>query len=157
MKRILVATDGSPSATEAARFGIELAKEHDSELVFAHVVRALDVVPSTVFQIGGVFEHEPGEHDVELLDDAATLASEQGVVSTTALLRGETVEELVAYAAAREVDLIVVGTRGHGAVTGALLGSVSQGLLREARCPVAIVRAAADAREPVAVEPAAAP
>jgi nucleotide-binding universal stress UspA family protein len=125
--------------------------------VLAHVVRTLDVVPATVFQIGGVFEHEPTEEDVELLEEAATMAAEEGVIATTTLLRGDTVAELVGYAATHDVDLIVVGTRGHGAVTGALLGSVSQGLLREARRPVAIVRAAAEAREPVAVEPSLAP
>lgn len=142
MDRILVATDGSQPALEATRFGIELAKEHEAELVLAHVVRRFDVVPSTIVQIGGVFEHEADAHDVELLADAAALASEQGVIATTVLLRGETVEELVRYAESHDVSLIVAGSRGHGAVAGVLLGSVSQGLLREARRPVTIVRAA---------------
>lgn len=143
MKRILVATDGSPSALEATRFAIELAAEHAAELVVAHAVPTFDLVPATVFQIGGVFPHDPDSHDVDVLEDAAALAAEHDVVATTALLRGETVPELVAYAQTRDVDLIVVGTRGHGAVTGRLLGSVSQGLLREARRPVLVVRAVA--------------
>jgi nucleotide-binding universal stress UspA family protein len=143
MKRILAATDGSDAAVEATRFAIELAAEHESELIVAHVVRTFDVVPATVVQIGGVFPHEPSERDLEMLDDAAAFAREHAVTATTVLLRGETVDELVHYAERREVDLIVVGSRGHGAVAGALLGSVSQGLLRESRCPVLIVRAAA--------------
>lgn len=147
MKRILVATDGSPAALEATRFGIELAAEHDAELVIAHAVRELDVVPATVLQIGGVFPHEPTTHDHELLEDAAALAAEHGVTATTVLLRGDTVDELVRYAAAREVDLVVVGSRGRGAVAGALLGSVSQRLLQEAGRPVAVVHAAAVAPE----------
>ena len=44
MKRILVATDGSPSSTEAVAFGVELAAEHVAELIFVHVVPRLDVV-----------------------------------------------------------------------------------------------------------------
>ena len=147
MKRILVATDGSPSALEATRFGIELAAEHEAELVVAHVVPEIDVVPATVLQIGGVFPHEPTAHDHELLEDAGALAAEQGVTATTALLRGDTVPAIVAYASARNVDLIVVGSRGRGAVTGALLGSVSQRLLREAARPVLVVRAATVATE----------
>ena len=146
MKRILVATDGSPSAVEAAQFGIELAREHAAELVFAHVVPEYDLVPATVLQIGGAFPHEPGPHDLALLEDAATLAAEHGIFATTALLRGATVEALVEYAESHDVDLVVVGSRGHGAIAGTLLGSVSLELLRRSRRPVAIVRAQAEER-----------
>jgi nucleotide-binding universal stress UspA family protein len=143
VKRILLATDGSEPALEATRVAIEIAEEHGAELLVAHVVREIDVVPATVLQIGTVVPHRPAAHDLELLEDAAARAREHGVEATTVLLRGETVDELVRYASVRDVDLIVVGSRGHGAVAGALLGSVSQALLRESRRPVLIVRAAA--------------
>lgn len=145
MKRIVVATDGSPSAAEASRFGIELAREHDAELVFAHVVPEYDVVPASVLSIGGVFPHELRAYDTALLEDAAALAAEQGVIATTALLRGDTVDAIVEYAGSHGADLIVVGSRGHGPITGALLGSVSLGILRRAGLPVAIVPAGAGA------------
>ena len=149
MNRILVATDGSPAAVEASRFGIELAREHAAELVFAHVVPEFDVVPATVFQIGGVFPHDAVQHDIALLEDAAALAASAGIVATTALLRGETVDTLVAYAEAHGVDLLVVGSRGHGAFVGKLLGSVSLELRHRSRLPVAIVRAPVEQRQSV--------
>ena len=149
MKRILVATDGSPSSTEAVAFGVELASEHAAELIFVHVVPTLDVVPATGFGMGGAFPHEPSKHDHVLLEEAAAVALEHGVLSTTAMLRGDTVDEIVAYADSHDVDLIVVGSRGHGAIAGALLGSVSRGVLGESKRPVLIVRAAAVA-EPLA-------
>ena len=143
MKSILVATDGSPSATEAVAFGVELAVEHEAELTFVHVIPMLDVVPAAGFgAIGGAFPHEPSEHDRTLLDDAAAVAREHGLAATTKTLRGDTVDEIVAYADARDVDLIVIGSRGHGPLTSALLGSVSLGVLGESRRPVLIVRAA---------------
>ena len=62
------------------------------------------------------------------------------------MLRGDTVNEIVAYADSHDVDLIVVGSRGHGAIASALLGSVSRGVLAESKRPVLIVRAAARRR-----------
>lgn len=143
MQRILVATDGSPSAAEAVRFGVELATEHAAELIFVHVVPTVDVVPAAAFGMCTAFPHEPSDEDRAMLEDAAAVAAEHGVVPTTALLRGETVAAIAAFADSHEVDLIVVGTRGRGAIAGTLLGSVSLGILREAKRPVLVVRPAA--------------
>jgi len=144
MKRILVATDGSPSSAEAVAFGSALAVEQEAELIFVHVVPAFDVVPVTGFGgMGGAFPHEPSGYDHALLEEAVAVAGEHDIVSTTALLRGDTVDEIVAYADSHDVDLIVVGSRGHGGLASALLGSVSRGILGESKRPVLIVRAAA--------------
>ena len=143
MNRILVATDGSESAAEAVEFGVELAAEHEAELILVHVVPALDVIPSTVFGIGGAFPHEPSIEDRALLEDAAAIAEEHGVFSTTVLLNGDTVNEIVAYADSHNVDMIVVGSRGHGAIANALLGSISRGVLAESMRPVMVVRGGA--------------
>jgi nucleotide-binding universal stress UspA family protein len=148
MNRILVATDGSPPSAEAVAFAVDLASEHQSELICVHVVPAFDVVSRGLDSVA--FPHEPSEHDHALLDDAAAVAAEHGIAAATALLRGQTVEEIMAFADSHDVELIVVGSRGHGAIANALLGSVSRRILRESKRPVLIVRAAAIA-EPAAV------
>jgi nucleotide-binding universal stress UspA family protein len=150
MNRILIATDGSPSAQEAVEFGIELASDQGATATFVLVVPSVDVVPTSAFGFTGAVPHELTEHESEPLDDARALAEEAGVTAHVHLLRGDPVDEIVAYADTIDADLIVVGSRGHGAVASALLGSVSRGILREARRPVLVVRGSAT-REPAAV------
>lgn len=143
MEKILVATDGSQSSAEAVALAAELASEHAAELRIVHVVPILDVVPSVGFgAITAAFPHEVSAHDRELLDDALAVATAQGVAATTEILRGDTVDEIVACADSHNVDLLVVGSRGHGAIASSLLGSVSRGVLGETKRPVLVVRAA---------------
>jgi len=141
MNRILVATDGSPSSATAVQFAAELAAAHGSDLHIVHVVPTVDVV--TIYGIespGSAWPHNPTEHDHVILAEAAALAAQHGVVATTALLGGSPVTAILASADSQNVDLTIVGTRGHGAVASALLGSVSLGVLQHATRRVVIVR-----------------
>jgi nucleotide-binding universal stress UspA family protein len=140
MKKLLIATDGSPASQEAVEFGVEFAAEQDAAVVFVHVVPRIDRVPMSSFGMVGALPHEVSDHDREVLEEAEALAEQHGVRATTKLLRGDTVNEIVAYADNLDVDLIVVGSRGHGTLASALLGSVSRGVLSESKRPVAVIR-----------------
>ncbi len=143
MKRILVATDGSLTATDAIGFAIDFASARDAELIFVHVVPTIDFALSAEIDEPGVaLPHEPTEHDHALLEEASAVAAEHGVPATTMLLGGSTADEIVAHAEPNDVDLIVIGSRGHGAVSSALLGSVVLGVLHAAKQPVLVVRCA---------------
>ena len=142
MTKILIATDGSRSAREALAFGLELANAQGAEVVVVHVVPAFDLVGASAFCVPSALPHAPSAVDRAVLEEASTLAEEAGVVVQTAVLRGNPVDEIVAYADSIDADMIVVGSRGHGAVASALLGSVSQEVLHEARRPVLVVRGA---------------
>jgi nucleotide-binding universal stress UspA family protein len=147
MNRILIATDGSPSAQEATRFGLELAAEQDAATTFVFVAPAVDVLSAGGFGLTAAMPHEITEADREPLDEALELAGDLGVRANARLLRGDPVDEIVAFADTVDADLIVVGSRGHGALASALLGSVSRGILREARRPVLVVRGVPSRRE----------
>ena len=142
MRRILIATDGSTSAGEAVELGLELASEHEATVFIVHVVPAADVAPWSAFGMSAGAPHVETPVDRESLDDAVARAQELGIAVTGELLTGTAADEIVAFADSHDVDLIVLGSRGHGAVARALLGSVSLGVLRETRRPVMIVRAA---------------
>src|SRR5262245_37439971 len=125
MQRILIATDGSPSAREAVNFGLELAADEDAAVTFVHVVPATDAFITGTFVCGTVVPHEPTARDYEPLVKAASIAAKRGIDARTKLLRGHAADEIVAFADSLGADLIVVGSRGHGSLAGTLLGSVS--------------------------------
>ena len=142
MKRILIATDGSPAALQAVELGLELAAEYAAQATLVHVAPAADVLPVAGFALAGPVSvpHEVDEDDRHALDEALALAEERGVPALTRLLVGNAASQIVAYADEIDADLIVVGSRGLGAIGGALLGSVSRKVLLDAKRPVLIVR-----------------
>ena len=147
MKNIVIATDGSESAQEAVGVGIELAAEQGAAVTFVHVL------PADEFVVAGRTGHIPKAHRVEMdesevaLHEAADAAHGAGIEYTLERISGDTVDEIVAVADSANADLIVVGSRGRGPITSALLGSVSKGVLGESRRSVLVVRGAHD-REP---------
>jgi nucleotide-binding universal stress UspA family protein len=143
MKKILIATDGSASSAEAVEFGVELAAEHEAEVVFVHVAPALDVIPLAGYGMAGAIPRVPHELDAfdrASLEDAERIAARGGVEASSKLLVGNAVDEIVAYADSQDADLIVIGSRGHGTLASVLLGSVSRGVLSESKRPVAVIR-----------------
>ena len=83
---------------------------------------------------------ELSEADRAPLEEAEQAAKGAGARATTHLLVGDPAHEIAAYADSQHADMIVVGSRGHGAIASALLRSVSRGVLRESQRPVFVVR-----------------
>jgi nucleotide-binding universal stress UspA family protein len=135
--RILLATDGSSEAQLAATTAADLAKSTNSEL---HVVHVGELLPTFLAQT----EVEPAELEREAqrqLDEEVRRVEEAGGTVKEAHLRlGKADEEIVDLADDLDVGLIVMGSRGSGRIRRALMGSVSDSVVRHAHCPVTIVR-----------------
>ncbi len=141
MKRIVVPVDGSEGAGKAARFAAELAAAMNAELVLLHVFDAPAVAQMGLeaFDREGVARAE--EYVAKGSFDAARAAiGNTQVKITTHSDLGHPAHGIVAYATDCSADLIVMGTRGRSGIAELLLGSVSEYVLRNAPCPVTVVR-----------------
>jgi nucleotide-binding universal stress UspA family protein len=138
--RILVATDGSREAQLALTTAADLAKSTDSELHVVHVGE----VPLVYHPERHAYQAEYEEHEKEaqqLLE--AQVHRIEGASATEAqahLRMGRANEEIVELAQSIDAGLIVMGSRGQGRLRRALVGSVSESVVRHAHCPVTIVR-----------------
>ena len=141
--KILLATDGSEEAELAALGAAELADATDSELHVVHVgvvPTFLKSYPGTLGYYGKLYE-EIEEVSRELLrKQSLRVKAAGGTVAGTHLRMGEVALEIVALAEELQADLIVMGSRGLGGVRRALMGSVSDSVVRHAHCPVLVVR-----------------
>ena len=142
MKRILIETDGSEAALEAIDFGLELAHEQGSEVTFVHVTAPIEWAVYPFGPLDAIPNEAPVVEEDDALRVAMAKAGASGVAAHPVSILGDPVIELPAYAERMDADLIVIGSRGLGGVTSALLGSVSKGVLKHSKCPVLIVRAA---------------
>jgi nucleotide-binding universal stress UspA family protein len=140
MKKILIATDGSAPSQEAVEFGLELAVEHESDVTFVHVVAADYMYAGRLGPAIPMQHEEPVDETETVLNEAAEAAKAAGVAYTLERISAPTVDGILTIAAKQEADLIVVGSRGRGAIGTALLGSVSRELVKRATRPVLVVK-----------------
>jgi nucleotide-binding universal stress UspA family protein len=142
--QILLAIDGSDESKLATQAATELSRETGSEV---HLVY---VLPSPAQLIGHHLYREEtresliagAERDAEtfLKEQAEKIRSDGGKVADTHLRSGEPDKEILRAAEAFGVGLIVMGSRGLGAISRMLIGSVSDSVVRHAHCPVLVMR-----------------
>jgi nucleotide-binding universal stress UspA family protein len=144
MNRILLATYDSTGTEFAAHTAIRLANSADCELHMVYVERLPGYpayAPISVRRLEWKLHEGAERAGLERLcelDRRVRIAG--GTVAGAHLRVGEVAQEVVELAEELEVDLIVLGTRGRSIIRRALMGSVSDSVVRHARCPVAVAR-----------------
>jgi nucleotide-binding universal stress UspA family protein len=140
MKRILVAVDGSDASIKAAHMAADIALRFGAKLTLAHVVPKLLLPPDVYGLTIAEVEKEHRAYADRLLEKAVASLDEPGIDVTTVVLYGSPAEAIAEEAAASDIGMIVVGSRGHGAVARVFLGSVSDRLVHIGPKPVLVVR-----------------
>jgi nucleotide-binding universal stress UspA family protein len=147
-KSILVAWDGSEHAKRALGEAVDLARTQDGRLTLLTVAAPLRVWPGYV----------PPVSEADLISAAEKILAEgealvpEGVPVSGRTAAGDPGFELVRRAAAADHDLIVMGSRGRGAVRSAFLGSVSHYVLNHTTVPVLIIHDGESESTPSGVE-----
>jgi nucleotide-binding universal stress UspA family protein len=147
--KVLLAYDGSKEASAAARVAAEISNATGSELHLVHVMSepyppSFDYVSYEEAEVWEAWEanlerdEEQARSFVE--GQARSIEREGARVDEVHLSFGRPSHEIVRLAEELDAGLVVVGSRGRGGLTRALLGSVSDSVVRHAHCPIMVVR-----------------
>ena len=150
LSKILVPLDGSPTSMEAADYAIMLSTLHHAQIVLLHVLNVAEYYSSLQF-----FEVKQPIESKEIIEEAKKEANKwfnivkkkiderlgkQIKLETYITISQSTVKSILDFAEEKNVDLIVVGTRGHSGIKKLLLGSTASGIVTYSSCPVIVVK-----------------
>lgn len=147
---IVVPCDGSDTASRAAAYGLTLAKALGARLHLVHVFpgtpEELIGMPGASAQMVGIGRFDDKTFK-RLWNEAAGLSlgkaeqalGEAGKDAHSERLSGDPASEIIRYAHGLDSPMIVIGSRGLGAMKEMLLGSVSHRVVHKAKCPVTVV------------------
>lgn len=137
--KILLATDGSENAKRAANEAAGLARELSSHVILVYIINN---PPSQSRMVKANFDvHSLLEEDAKSeIKHTIDIFEKDSLAYTLKVAIGDPAAEIIEIAEKERADLIVIGSRGLGAIKGVFLGSVSQKVTHHAKCPVMIVK-----------------
>ena len=136
-ENILLAFDGSDCSNKALAYASNLAEQYGAALLLIHVFpHTSDLLGYEDFE--KLFAKRKSAGQV-VLDNALVKLDKSNIKVRPELLEGPEAESILKAAQRSQADLIVMGTRGLGAVKGLLVGSVSRKVIHYAACPVMVV------------------
>ena len=137
MKNILVPVDGSEGADRAIEKAVMLAQTCGAKLNFLYVANINQLAINAVLS-GAILDSVTKAGNV-ILDRALEMVP-AGVAKESFSDTGSPAVVILDFAETNDIDLIVMGSRGLGVVKGVLLGSVSQYVVEQSKCPVLVVK-----------------
>ena len=145
-QKILVAYDGSVQSRAALHWAIDFSLITGASVIAAKVVEPVEMNRAYALYEAGygstLIERfaEMQKIDQQQMADAVEIGKNNGIVVKTLTLKGNIAAALYEYAKDHDVDLIVAGTKGGGALKGMLMGSVTRNLVSLSHIPVLVVK-----------------
>lgn len=146
INKILVATDASAASNRAVSMAAYLAAKHEANLLILHVIRDMQL-PSEMKDAPELEAFTNKREDIlrqvaeNILQEAAVRAKRDGAKDVqTAIGSGDPASSVIGFASRRNVDTIVIGTRGLGKVSESSMGSVSRKITNNAEANCLVVR-----------------
>jgi len=139
-RKILIAVDTGPLAVHAAETGAELAHALKAEIAFIHVINASLVYSAESGIPPNQLVAAAKKEAKQLISDFHRRLSPRATAHEFTPV-GSPDAEIVNAAKEWPADVIVIGSHGRKGLQRALLGSVAEGVMRQAPCPVLVVRA----------------
>jgi nucleotide-binding universal stress UspA family protein len=141
IKTIVVPTDLSHNSLRALEPAVDFAKRFGADILLVHVLDA-PIYPAMKFANLPTIQQEVRDTVARQLDRLCNEHIPGDVVSRTVMREGHPFFEIIAVAKEERADLIVIATHGHTGIKHLLLGSTAEKVVRQAPCPVLIVRCA---------------
>jgi universal stress protein A len=143
-KAILVPTDFSEYSDRAIKQAVDIAEQNNAKIYLLHVVDKLQqcaidyCIPiETMMKVQSDSEKEASR---KMQDEAKKITQAKKIDVTFDVTSGVPFEEILKEQQERKADLIVIASHGRTGIIKSLIGSVAEKVMREAKCPVLLVR-----------------
>lgn len=133
---ILFPTDGSEGSAFARDYAFELAEDNDAVLHVLHVVEAFSPAAS----LHETIVERMTQRGQEIVDSVSEAGKERGNTIETAVIEGDPAETIVEYAEDEAIDVIVMPTHGRAELMKAIVGSVTDKVIRTGDVPVFVLK-----------------
>lgn len=137
-RKILVAVDGSPASTDAFNEALNVAKRNDAKLFIITVVDYKFSIGDPAF-INDALKFHLNNAEIEM-EQLIINSSISEIDYETKIDSGNPKRKIIDYAVENQVDLIMLGATGRGAVEQAIVGSTTAYVVNHAHCNVLVVK-----------------
>jgi len=144
LKKILIPFDGSEFSQKAFEKGLEIAEKFESQLIVLTVIQS-KISDSAGISLERLQEIQDEEEDVAttLLKKLENQVNAKNVSFSMKIIHNpSTPDGIIVFAESNNVDLIVIGSHGRTGFRKLVLGSVTNGVLSHAKCPVLVTKGA---------------